>query len=151
MRQLFCDTLQAPSTHLAILHPITRTIRLHRLAIRHFGAQPFDIATLAAKYRASHPEDDVASRMFQMQMEAAPHLFCRLFDNIWFALSASSAASEVVKSVPFDLDNDLPTTFEPGSIGADMADLMTEGPWRHIDLRKHIVEKSDGGVAASSI
>lgn len=127
-----------------------RTIRLHALAISHLDGQLFDIATLAAMYRDRHPDDDVAPRMFQMQMEEAPHLFCRLYDGLWFAIPQRHV-EPVDGRMPWEIAQPLGPAFEKGSIGHRLVELLGDGPRSLMDLRSAIAEDMQGRVAESSV
>lgn len=127
-----------------------RTIRLHALAISHLDGQLFDIATLAAMYRDRHPDDDVAPRMFQMQMEEAPHLFCRLYDGLWFAIPQRHV-EPVDGRMPWEIAQPLGPAFEQGSIGHRLVELLGDGPRSLMDLRSAIAEDMQGRVAESSV
>lgn len=127
-----------------------RTIRLHALASSHLDGQLFDIATLAAMYRDRHPDDDVAPRMFQMQMEEAPHLFCRLYDSLWFALPQRHIAN-IDSRMPWEIARPLRPAFEKGTIGHRLAEFLDDGPRSHMDLRSAIVDDTQGRVAESSV
>lgn len=127
-----------------------RTIRLHALAGSHLDGQLFDIATLAAMYRDRHPDDDVAPRMFQMQMEEAPHLFCRLYDSLWFVLPQRHIA-HIDSSMPWEIARPLRPAFERGTIGHRLAEFLDFGPRSHLELRSAIVDDTQGRVAESSV
>lgn len=127
-----------------------RTIRLHALAGSHLDGQLFDIATLAAIYRDLFPDDDVAPRMFQMQMEEAPHLFCRLYDSLWFALP-QRRTSLVGDKLPWQNARPLHPEFENGSIGHRLAQHLDVGPQSLMDLRAAIADDTQGRVAESSV
>lgn len=129
---------------------VRRTIRLHHLASRRSTSRLFDIATLAATYRADYPEDTVAPRMFQMQMEDAPHLFCRLFDSFWFALPIGTEQCDAVVAMPFERETPLLPSFEPCSIGARLSEELANGPRRLVELRA-ARDSFDGQAAESSI
>lgn len=127
-----------------------RTIRLHALASSNLDGQLFDIATLAAIYRDLFPDDDVAPRMFQMQMEEAPHLFCRLYDSLWFALP-QRRTSLVGDKLPWENARPLHPEFENGSIGHRLAQHLDVGPQSLMDLRAAIADDTQGRVAESSV
>ena len=127
-----------------------RVVRLHRIAIEEFGTGLFDIASLIAAYRHKYPEDNVAPRIFQMQLEEATHLFCKLFDCLWFALSAH-ADTKGAAVIPFERQVAVEPSFEEGSIGQELARLLADRPKRHVDLRALMAQSTSGQVADSSV
>lgn len=128
---------------------IRRLIDLHRIATSIAKNGLFDLATLVADYRRQIPDDGVAPRIFQTQLEEAPHLFCRLHDSIWFALPAAGGTE--FASPPYERDAALEPSFEPGSIGAEIAGQLADGPQRHVALRESVPDAVRGRVAASSV
>ncbi len=127
-----------------------RTVRLHAAAARMNATGPFDIATLAGRLRAKHPDDGAGPRVIQMQMEEATHLFCRLYDNLWFALPAEQGGGQMSR-MPFERETVLEPSFDPGSIGAELVDLLRAGPMRHVDLREGMVARHGDRIAESSV
>lgn len=127
-----------------------RKIRLHATAREAFEDRLFDIASLAELYRRAHPDDDVSSRLFLMELEDSPHLFCRLFDGIWFALPADPAG-QTLDTVPFERSALLRPRFDEGTIGAELARQLASGPRRHVDLRESVPATFGGRVAESSV
>ena len=127
-----------------------RAVRLHQIAIEEFGTRLFDIASLIAAYRHKYPEDIVAPRIFQMQLEEAPHLFCKLFDCLWFAL-ASHADAKSEASIPFERHVAIEPSFEEGSIGQELARFLADRPKRQVDLRALMAQSTSGQVADSSV
>jgi hypothetical protein len=128
-----------------------RIVRLHGIARALFGGAPFDIVTLAATYRDRIPDDEVAPRMFRMQMEEAPHLFCRLFENVWFALSDDVGHRGYLPTVPLERACPLEPKFDHESIGTRIVEALSAGPRRLGDLRDQIHKAANGRIAESSI
>ncbi|MEQ1672935.1 MAG: hypothetical protein ABL893_18945, partial [Hyphomicrobium sp.] len=129
---------------------VKRTVRLHRIAVELNPSGLFDIATLTAAYRKEFAEDAVAPRMFQMQMEEAPHLFCRVLDNIWFALAAREDTQPKIR-LPHEREALLEPVFETASIGARLVEQLSEGPKRHTDLRSMVGNLFEDRIADSSV
>lgn len=127
-----------------------RVVRLHRIAIEEFGTGLFDIGSLIAAYRHECPEDIVAPRIFQMQLEEATHLFCKLFDCLWFALAAHSDSKHGA-IIPYERHVAIEPSFEEGSIGQELARLLADRPKRHVDLRTLMAQSTSGQVADSSV
>jgi GNAT superfamily N-acetyltransferase len=128
-----------------------RAVRLHAVATRMRSRGLFDIATLAGEYRGKHSEDSGGPRALQMQMEEATNLFCRLYDNLWFALPAAADAICNVGQMPFERDMVLGSAFETNTIGGDLVGLLESGPQRHVDLRKRMADAQGDRIAESSV
>ena len=134
-----------------------RTLRMHAVAARLGGSSMFDIATIAGLYRGEYPDDAGGPRVIQMQMQEATNLFCRLYDNLWFALPTTIDIGSLAH-LPFERDMVLEPTFEDGTIGAHLAGILAAGPRRHVDLKAEmagalgdrIAETSAGAVLAAN-
>jgi hypothetical protein len=141
---------------------VRRTCRLHSLAVEFGDSLPVDIATLYRRYASAYPEDDVSRRVILLQLQRAPHLFLRLFDQVWIAFGSGTPSTwELVtenmpfEKTPFEAEPD----FESGTIGAWLyAALATRGPTRVVDLRaqaeigitQRISQSSVGAVLQSN-
>ncbi|MDZ5454435.1 sigma factor-like helix-turn-helix DNA-binding protein [Labrys sedimenti] len=129
-----------------------RTGRMHALARRIAQSAIFDIGTLIAEYRSEFPEDDCGSRMFEMQASEAPHLFAPLFDGIWLCLEHNSREAALLTAPPFEHRRIEETNFTEGSLGNLLIKQLEQfGPQRMIDLRRKLVDSSDGGFSISSV
>jgi hypothetical protein len=124
-----------------------RTCRLHELALEFGYSIPFDIATLYSRYASEYPEDGVSKRVIHLQLLRAPHLFAKLFDQLWiaFGFGTSPAWETVIESMPFETKPfDGVPDFEAGSIGAWLyVALANGGPTRAVDLR----ERAEIGIS----
>lgn len=129
---------------------LRRLIRLHAIACELAGRCAFDLATLVAEYRARFSDDAVAPRIFQMQLDEAPHLFCKLHDSIWFVLGRD-VEPVVMTSAPYERRIALEPAFEAGTIGAEIVEQLQAGPRRQVDLRDSVPDAVEGNVASSSV
>lgn len=129
---------------------LRRLIRLHVIACQLASSGIFDLSTLVAEYRGQFPDDGVAPRIFQMQLDDAPHLFGRLHDSIWFVLNGETG-TESLSSPPYERRVALEPAFEPGSIGSEIVGELKAGPRRQVDLQDSVPGSFKGNVALSSV
>jgi hypothetical protein len=130
-----------------------RTVRLHKLFIELQGDDLNDFAIVLAAYRLRYPDDDPASRIFDLQMARAPHLFVSMFDAVWLALPDSGIALRRGGSIRYSnsrLSLDRASDDETISCWL-MAELYRCGPTRAVDLRDRAMREFDGQILATSI
>ncbi|MBU1377076.1 MAG: hypothetical protein KKE02_11310 [Alphaproteobacteria bacterium] len=127
-----------------------RAARMHALAVS-TGAPVFDVWRLAELDAAAAHDDERSPRMIAMQLDENPHLFHRLFDQVWAVLPAATRWPGHPDALPPLADAALNISFEPGSLSAWLHDVLErEGPQRHVDLRDRAL-KAMPGISGASV
>jgi hypothetical protein len=126
-----------------------RTVRLHKIARTICTAGLVDIGSIVKAYRASHPEDMAASRIIEMQIEKAPHLFAQFLDSFWLVLPLTGQEGQLT-SLPFEHDAASDSEFNEESGGGQIMLLLERnGPMRLTDILREVM--SNGALAKSSV
>jgi hypothetical protein len=126
-----------------------RTVRLHLIGCLISENSLFDIGTLVRNYRDMFPEDEAGSRVIQMQLEEAPHLFASFFDGLWLVLPPTSR-NPTLDSLPFEhgpvrKDDE----FTEGSTGERILRFLeANGPQRLTDIADHATAAGDTARAS---
>ena len=129
-----------------------RVGRIHTIARRIACFGIFDIGTLIIEYRSDFPDDRCSSRVFEMQVNEAPHLFAPLFDGMWLCLDNSRCLVEHLPAPPFERRRIEETNFAEGSLGDMLVKKLEQfGPQRLIDLRRAITDSAQGSLSESSV
>jgi RNA polymerase sigma factor (sigma-70 family) len=130
-----------------------RTIRLHKRFLELQGDDLIDFTIVLDDYRLRYPDDDAVSRIFDLQMNRAPHLFAHMFGSVWLALPDHGLALRRGGTIRYNrsgLTSDrIP---DEDTIGSWLlAELRTRGPSRHVDLRDRAMRKFHGKIESTSI
>ena len=127
-----------------------RKVRLHLVARMVARSGLFDVGTLLRAYRDLVPEDDAGSRLIQMQLEEAPHLFAPVFDGIWLVLPLP-AGDLHLDAPPFEESAVIRQgEFSEDSTGAAIWRILaTNGPTRQSELVSSVVDET--GAARTGV
>jgi hypothetical protein len=130
-----------------------RTIRLHKLYLELQADDLIDFTLVVDAYRSRYPDDAAVSRVFELQMRRAPHLFVSIFDSVWLALPDFGMGLRRVGSIRYNGSRSFEDHFpEEETIGHWLvAELRRSGPSRAVDLRDKAARVFGGRIATTSI
>jgi RNA polymerase sigma factor (sigma-70 family) len=133
-----------------------RTIRLHKRFLELQGDDLIDFTIVLDDYRLRYPDDDAVSRVFDLHMNRAPHLFAHMFGSVWLALPDHGLAIRRGGKITFNQSHVTFDTFdrmpEDDTISRWLlAELRRRGPSRHVDLRDRAMRKFRGEIESTSI
>jgi hypothetical protein len=130
-----------------------RTVRFHKIFLEQQDENLLDFTIALDEYRSRYPGDDAGSRIFDLQMRRAPHLFTPIFDSVWVPLPDQGVAFRRQGVVRYNCAPSAPK-LEPDhdTLGHWLVGKVRElGPSRAVDLRDHAVAEYGPTILASSV
>lgn len=130
-----------------------RIVRFHSVFLEQQDKDLLDFNIALAAYRRRYPEDDVGSRVFDMEMRRAPHLFTSLFDSVWLPLPDQGFAFRRRGGIRYNTAGSAPDReFDGDTIISWLVGKLRElGPTRTVDLRDHASAEFGPSILPSSI
>ena len=114
-----------------------RTVRFHKAFLEQQDANLWDFNIARTAYLTRFPEDEVGSRVFDLQMRRAPHLFASIFDSVWLPLPDEGVAFRRTGTICYTAARYLPDSeFDDDTVRRWLVRKLCElGPTRAVDLR----------------
>lgn len=130
-----------------------RTVRFHKVYLEQQDENLWDFTVARAAYQMRYPEDEAGSRMFELQMRRAPHLFAFIFDRIWLPMPDHGVAFRRMGTIRYNSS--------PASLDKEFDDdtvknwrvrrLLELGPARGVDLTDQASAEFGSDIIPSSV
>jgi hypothetical protein len=130
-----------------------RAVRFHKVFLERQDANLWDFNIARTAYLTRFPEDEVGSRMFDLQMRRAPHLFVSIFDSVWLPVPDEGVAFRRPGTICYNSARYSPDSeFDDDTVKNWLVHKLGElGPTRAVDLRDSATAEFGQTILDSSI